>query len=58
MQALDRNLRARLEAMNAGGDSHRSQSLRAQRALASYTAAADDVERSGLRDLLGFDAYA
>ncbi len=58
MQALDVNLRTRLEAMNTGRDSHREESLRSQRALASYAAVADDSERSGLRDLLGFDAYA
>lgn len=42
----------------AGRDRQAAESLRAGRALASYAAVADDGERSGLRDLLGFDAYA
>jgi acyl-CoA reductase-like NAD-dependent aldehyde dehydrogenase len=32
-------------------------SSRASRALAAYAAIADDGERRGLHDLLGFDAY-
>ncbi len=31
---------------------------KANRAMASYAQVADDNERSGLQDLLGFDAYA
>ena len=33
-------------------------SMRANRALASYEQVADSGESSGLRELLGFDAYA
>ena len=51
--------RERLAAViHAGRDQNPAESLRADRALASYAAVADDGERSGLRDLLGFDAYA
>jgi len=45
-------------AVETGRDQRAGESLRADRALASYAAVADDGERSGLRDLLGFDAYA
>jgi hypothetical protein len=45
-------------AVETGRDQRPGESLRADRALASYAAVADDGERSGLRDLLGFDAYA
>jgi hypothetical protein len=45
-------------AVDTGRDQRAGESLRADRALASYAAVADDGERSGLRDLLGFDAYA
>ena len=39
-------------------DRHHDASARASRALASYAEVAEGGERSGLRDLLGFDAYA
>ena len=39
-------------------DRHHAGSGRISRALASYSEVADSGERSGLQDLLGFDAYA
>ena len=39
-------------------EKHLGSSARASRALASYAEVADSGERSGLHDLLGFDAYA
>ena len=44
--------------VQAGRDRQPGESLLADRALASYAAVAEDGERNGLRDLLGFDAYA
>ena len=44
--------------VQARPDRQPGESLRADRALASYAAVADDEDRNGLRDLLGFDAYA
>jgi len=39
-------------------DKHHGGSARVSRALASYADVADNSQRSGLHDLLGFDAYA
>lgn len=57
--SIDPAERERLSA-RADGLVHRTASgtLRANRALAAYAEIADQGERSDLRDLLGFDAYA
>ena len=39
-------------------EKHLASSARASRALASYAEVAESAERNGLRDVLGFDAYA
>ena len=59
LSSIAQSERERLAAeLNTGRDRQAADSLRTDRALASYAAVADDGERSGLRDLLGFDAYA
>lgn len=59
MPSIDPAGRERLAA-RADGLLHRSASgtLRAHRALAVYAEIADQGDRSDLRELLGFDAYA
>lgn len=56
---IDQVEREQLAAQSANVTRHRdSGSLHVNRALAAYTDVAGDDERSSLRDLLGFDAYA
>lgn len=55
-------VQAERERLHANGDAvfgrHSDASTRAHRAIAAYAAVSDGGERSSLRDLLGFDAYA
>ena len=59
VQTVDQPTRERLAArLGSPLETHAPASARASRALASYAEVADNGERSGLQDLLGFDAYA
>ena len=59
MSPISQKEREHLAAVvQARPDRQVGESSRADRALASYAAVADDGDRNGLRDLLGFDAYA
>jgi len=59
LQRIERPERERLASrMENRLEKHPGSSARTSRALASYAAVADSGERSGLHDLLGFDAYA
>jgi len=59
VRRIDPSERERLAAqVEALPDRQHDGSTRASRALASYAEVAEGGERSGLRDLLGFDAYA
>ena len=59
VRTIDQPARERIAArLGNPWERHAPASAHASRALASYAAVADNGERSGLQDLLGFDAYA
>jgi len=59
LQRIDQPERERLASrMENRLEKHLGSSARASHALASYAEVAGSDERSGLHDLLGFDAYA
>ncbi len=59
LQRIEQPERERLASrMENRLEKHFGSSARTSRALASYAEVADGGERSGLHDLLGFDAYA
>jgi hypothetical protein len=59
LQRIEQPERERLASrMENRLEKHLGSSARTSRALASYAEVADSGERSGLHDLLGFDAYA